>query len=116
MTILALNLHLLGHFAIDVSITMRILAEMAVDAVHPFINVYIPKMYGLLEAAWISCRDQFAIFVEQITVTVALKNSAKVPAVTVIISKLRSLKLRIKLTNLFQEIEIAPQPSRCSIV
>ena len=69
-------------------------------------------MHGLLEFLRIVVRDDVVLVVEQIAVAVALEDGAEIPAVAVIIGKLRVLELRIELGHAAQEVDVGPFAAR----
>ena len=64
------------------------------------------------EALALILGDQFTLVVEQVTLTVATENGAKIPAMTVIIGKLSIVQFRVHFADLAQKLLIDPLAAR----
>ena len=89
---------------------MYIDVEMTVRALHPFCQVDVLEVHGVLEVAVL---DNVVVEVETIAFLVLLEDRAEQPSMAVIIGKLRVLQLRIQLRRFFEKIEVMPESARC---
>jgi len=99
------------RLAVKFAVAMHVGQKVTVHAVHPLGQVNVFKMDGFGELLRSVVRNDVIIQIQQIAPAVLLEHRAEDPAMPVIIRELRLLELRIQLGDLFQEIEIAPQPS-----
>ena len=79
--------------AVEVPVAVRVLAEMAVDAVHADVEVYRREVHRSLrvrriEPLRILVGDDIAVLVEQVALAVALVDRAEIPAVAVVVGEL----------------------------
>src|SRR5438876_11283200 len=96
MTIYAGNLNRGTRLVVKNSITMCVLPEMAVNAVHSFFEMNVVEVHRLLEAVGIVRRNNVIVGIKQVAFTVAFEDLAKQPPVPVKIRELGSLKLPIE--------------------
>src|SRR4051812_10703926 len=59
--------------------------------------------------------DNGAFGIEKIALTVALEDRLKIPAVAVVVGKLRVLELRVEFPDFGEECFVRPQPTRGSL-
>ena len=93
----ALDLDGVGHLRIDVAVAVHVLLAVAVDAVHPLLEVDVAQVDGLGEPLRVGVRDRVVVRVEQHAVPVLLEDLAEVPAVAVLIRELDRLELGVVL-------------------
>src|SRR5437764_10737279 len=88
---------------------------MTICAVHPFFQMDVFQVHGLLEFFWIIGRDHAAVLVEQVAFSISFEDGPEYPSVTVKIAELSILEFAVELggADFFQEFEIRPQASRC---
>ena len=120
MTIDTRNLDSIDIAPVQLAIAMAILGEMAVNTVHAFFKVDVFHMHRNSSALfgaisrftdstlqeWSIDRlkgDYCALGVKKITLTVALEDCLKVPAMAVVVRKLRMLELRIEFPDFREE-------------
>ena len=108
MAIIAADFDRRRSLAIKMPVAMHILLEMAVHAMHALLQMDGLHMHRFLELLGIVGIDNLAFGVEQIALAVLLEDRAEIPAMTVIIGKLRILELWIKQRDILQEIRIGP--------
>ena len=65
------------HLAIDVAAAVRVLAEMAIDALHPELDIDRFEMDGLFELLRVVVGDDLVAVVEQIPLRSCLKTARK---------------------------------------
>src|ERR1700734_462559 len=85
------------RFAVELSITMVVLFEMAIHAVHSLLQMNVCQMDRFPKFIRVVSGDDFIFGVEQISLSVALVNRAENPAVTVKVGKLALFELLVKL-------------------
>jgi hypothetical protein len=107
---------------------MAILGEMAVNTVHAFFEMDVLQVYrdsgtlfgaigrfadsALQERAIDRLEgDNRALGIEKIALTVTLEDRLKVPAVAVVVRKLRVLELRVEFPDFGEECLVRPQPT-----
>ena len=88
---------------------MRVLLEVAVDAVHPLLQVDVLQVHGLLELLRILGRHDLAVLVQQIAVPVALVHVAEQPTVAVEVRQLHLLQRGVHVGRVLQELVVRPQ-------
>src|SRR5258708_34367444 len=110
----AVNFHGGAGLAINFSVAVIILAEVAIAALHSLFQVNVRETHGFAEFFWIVERNLLVVFVEPIAFTVVRIHAAVDPAVSVKIGKLRGLKLLVEFraAGLAQKLLVAPQSSR----
>ena len=87
MAIHAIDLHRVARFAIEIAVAMVVLLEVAVGAVHPFLQMDVAQLHG----AFRSLRPVGSgrcIRVQQVALAVALVYSAEHPAMAVKIAQI----------------------------
>src|SRR5260221_9596724 len=110
----AVNFHGGAGLAINFSVAVIVLAEVAIAALHSLFQVDVREMNGFAEFFWIVERNLLVVFVEPIAFTVVRIHAAIDPAVSVKIGELGGLKLLVEFrtAGLFQKFFVAPQSSR----
>src|SRR5437660_3119683 len=88
MAIDAVNFHGGARLAIKFSITVIVLTEVAIDAVHSFFQVNVRQMNRFAESIWIVKVDFLAVLVKPVAFAVVGVNTAVNPAVSVKIGEL----------------------------
>src|SRR5438034_4371900 len=104
--------------AIDFSVSVIVLAKMAIRALHSLLEVNVGKMNGLPETFVIVKRDLLAVSVEPVAFPVVRVDATIPQAVAVKIGELSSLKLFVEFgcAGLLEEFFITPEPtSSCSL-
>ena len=91
MTVFASDLNRRARFVVKIAVAVRILAEVAVDAVHSLFKMNVVEVDGFLELVGIVRCDQIVFGVKQVSFSIAFEDFAKHPAMTVKIAKLRVL-------------------------
>src|SRR5262245_5829791 len=111
---------------------MAILFEMAVNAVHTFFKMDVLHVYrdsdtllgaiGRLTDSALQERpidrlkgDNRTPGIEKITLTVTLEDGLKVPAMAVVVGKLRVLELRVEFPDFGKECLVRPQSTSGSL-
>ena len=84
----AVDLDGIARFAVEFSIAMRILLKMAINTLHPFLQMDVFEMHRLREFVGIGERHDLAVTIEQVAFAVAFVDRAKEPAMAVKISEL----------------------------
>ena len=77
-----IDLHRSARFAINFSVAVIVLGEMAIVALHTSFEVDVREMDGFAETLWIVEGDLPAIFVEPVALAVVIEDSAEDPAVS----------------------------------
>ena len=85
-----------ARLAVQFSVAVTVLLEMAVDAMHSLFQVDVFQVHGLLEFVRIVERNLVVVGVEQIAFAVVLEDRAENPSVTVEIGELRVLELLVE--------------------
>jgi hypothetical protein len=80
-----------ARLGVQFSIAVRVLLEMAVDAVHSFFQMNVRQVDCLLEFVRVVAGYDFIFTVEQVALAVALVDGAENPAMAMEISELRLL-------------------------
>src|SRR3989442_11191088 len=114
----AVNFNGSAWLTIDFSVSVIVLAKVAIRALHPLREVNIGKMNGLPETVGIVKRDCLAVSVEPVAFPVVRVDSAIHPAVAMKIGELSSLKLFVEFrrAGLLEEFFITPKPTcSCSL-
>ncbi len=96
----------------QVTVAVRILREVAIDAVHADIHVNRGHLYRLLPLLRIVVGNDVSLGIEQVALAITLVDRAEIPAVTVIVGELRVLQLRIELADTLEELQIRPLTAR----
>ena len=104
-----------ARLAVELSIAVIVLLEMAIDALHSFFEMDVLQVNGFVEFLWIVGSDDLIVCVEQIALAVPLEHGAEHPAVAVKIGELRFVQLRVEFrtARLCQKFRIGPQAARC---
>ena len=100
-----------ARLGVQLSIAVNVLLEVAVHALHSFLEVDVLQVNSLVEFVRVVGGNDFAISVEQIALSIALVNSAEDPAVAMEIGELTLLQLRIefRVAQLLEEFRVRPQ-------
>ncbi len=116
MTVFTRDLDRGAWLVVKIAVAVRVLAEVAIDAVHAAFGVNVVEMHRLAELQRIVRRDDVALRVKQISFAVAFEHFAEHPAVTVKVSKLCVAQQRVETTGrhacVFQKIEVGPQAAQ----
>ncbi len=91
MAIHAIDFHGVARFTVQIAVAVVVLPEMAIDAVHAFLEMNVAELDRFLEFVLVVVRNHVAHRIQQIALAVALVNRAKHPAVAVEIGELRVL-------------------------
>jgi len=98
-----------ARLAVEHPRPVHVLAEVAVDAVHPALEVDVAQVDGLRELRGVARRDRLARRILELPLAVALVHRAEDPAVAVEVGELRALQAGIERLHLRQELRIRPQ-------
>jgi hypothetical protein len=111
MAIFARDLDCGAWFVVQIAVAVRVLVEVAIDAVHAALEMYVGEVHGLAELRRVVRRDDAVLRIEQVAFAVAFVNFAKHPTVAVEIRKLRVAQERIerRRPRVFQKIKIGPE-------
>ena len=114
MAIHAIDLHCRARLPINFPVAVIILREMAIRALHAFLQMNVGQVHGLLKLLRIVERDRLPVLVQPVPFSIVVINPAKHPAMPVKIRKLRRLQFGIELRAacLLQKFVLAPQPAR----
>ena len=108
MTILALDFDGARNLAVNMTVAMIVLREVAIDAEHALVDVDGGQMHSLLEFVRIVVGDEIAIGVEEIVSQIAFFHCPEIPAMTVVVGELRVLQRRVQIGHVAQEIDVRP--------
>src|SRR5216683_1778410 len=105
-----------ARLAVDFPVSVIVLREMAVAALHSFFEMDVGQVHGFAETVGIVERDLLAFLVEPIPFAVVVKNRAEDPAMTVEISELRGFQLlgEFWAAHVFEEFFVVPQAANRS--
>src|SRR5437899_2708779 len=97
--------------AVNFSVAVIVLGEMAVVALHPFFEMDVGEVHGFAETVGIVEGNLLAVLIEPVSFAVVIENSAEDPAMAVEISKLRGLQLLVEFgtAGFFQKVFIVPE-------
>ena len=111
MTIDTIDFDRGARLAINLSVAVIVLTEVAINALHSLLEVNVGEMNGFAETLGIIEADLPAFFVQPIAFAIVRVNAPVNPAVAVEIGELRGLKLFIKFraASLFEKFFVAPQ-------
>src|SRR5215468_3339896 len=100
-----------SRFAIDPSVTVIVLCEVAIVALHAFFEVNVGQVDRFAPAAGVVEIDLRAVFVEPVAFTVVRVNPAIDPAVAVKVGELRGPELFVEFraAGPLEKFLIAPQ-------
>src|SRR5205085_9568353 len=118
VTVLARDLDDGASVAVDFVRAVVVLRVVAVNAVHPFFEMYVFQVNcfaGLavvLEEVWVVVRDDAPVLVEVMALPVHLVNASEHPAVAVVIGDLHVSHLRVELADLEQKFWVTPESAR----
>ena len=124
VTVFASDLDRRADFAVQLRVAVRVLFEVAIDAVHPFLKMDIHEMHrdAVLRLAAVGMQHRVvelrgglvfddAIFVvEQSALAIFLEDRFEDPAVAVEVGELRVLEFRVEVGGLIEEFGIGPVP------
>ena len=96
MTIYAPNFNRGARLVVENAVAVRILPEVTVDTVHPFFQMNVIQMNCFLESIRIVRRNDRVLRIEQVAFSIALEYLPKHPAMSVKISELSALQLRVE--------------------
>ena len=99
VAVLTRNLDRGPPIAIQLARSVHVLDEVAVDAVHPFLEVDVLQVHRLLPQVRIVERNDIAVGVEEVPLAIALVDLGEHPAVTVVVGPLRLLQRRVLLAE-----------------
>ena len=110
MAIGAIDFNGVSRLAVKLAVAVRILAEMAIHAVHAFFEVDVLEVHGFAEFFWIIERNDVVFLVEQVSLAVFFVDGAEDPAVAVEVGELRMLQILFEFgaRNFFQKGFVAP--------
>ena len=123
MAILATNLHGVGDLAVNQAVTVAVLGEMAVGTLQALFGVNVHHMDRfarvgadrhelgfacLAEFLGIVVGHNLAFGVEEITLTVTFQDRPEIPAMAMVIGKLRILVALVEVVYVAQEVEVCP--------
>ncbi len=135
MTVNAAYLYPCARLCVEYTVAVRVVAEVTVNTVHPFLQVYVLEVNGgafgkrvvrelvvvavgecdrLLQHFAVDVRDNIAVTVQKLALAVALEDGAENPAVAVEVRELRSRELPVELrrARLVQEFFVGPQAAQ----
>src|SRR5262245_12406458 len=132
MTVDTRDLDSVDILPMQLAITVTILSEMAVHTVHTFFEMDVLHMHrdasallwglgrfphsALQERTIDRLKGDNGVFgIEKIALPVALENRLKIPAMAMVIGKLRVLELRVEFPDFGEEGLVRPQPTRSSL-
>ena len=98
-----------ARLTVKLAVAVHIGEEMAVGALHSFGEMNILQMDGLGKLVRIFVRDFVVLQIEQIAFAIVFEDSAKDPAVPVVVGELRVLQLRIQFRDAIEKLRVAPQ-------
>src|ERR1051325_7986818 len=100
VTVYAINLDGVAHFAVELAVAVVVLPEVTIHAMHAFLDVYVFQVDGqaffgrpfdgFFELGGVHVADDVAVGVEEIALAVGLEDVAEYPAVAVEVGKLRA--------------------------
>ena len=102
-----------ARFVVEYARPMAVLLKMAIGAVHAFFEMDVLQMHGLIKFGGVVRRDDLAIGIEQIALTVFLINVLKDPSVAVRIGKLHVFQLGVEIgrAGFLKKDRIGPKPA-----
>ncbi len=106
------NLRRGAGLAVEVAVAVVVAAEVAVDAVHPLLEVDVLEVHGLVELLRVREVDRPALRVEEIALLVVPVHVAEDPAVAVEVVDLGVRQLRVERGDLLEEARVAPEAAR----
>src|SRR5437879_2003120 len=89
MAVDAIDLDSRARFTVELAITVAILLEVAIHAVHPFFEMNVAKMDGFLEAIRIFEANRLVFRIEPRPLAIVLVDGAIHPPMTVEVRELR---------------------------
>src|ERR1700745_3252008 len=107
MTVFARDLDRSAWFVVEISVAMRILPEMAINAMHAAFEMDVVEMNRFFELRRIIRRDDVSLRIEQVSFAIAFEDFPKQPAMPVKVCKLRVAQQCVERLSagVFQEIE-----------
>ena len=140
VTVLAADFDCIGNFAVDQAVTMAILRKMTIGALHADFGMDAHHMDGFARIYTRFDKFSFAFLAEffriiigddivgigavagliafgikQIAIPVAFQDRPEIPAMAVIVGKLRIFGFAVDVIDIAQEIDIRPKPlGRCA--
>src|ERR1700724_3823632 len=85
----AIHFHCVARLAVKIAVAMIVLREVAVLAVHTFLEMDVAEVDGLLEFVLVAGRYGVALGIQQVAFAVALVDGSEDPAVSVKVGELR---------------------------
>src|SRR5216684_7873898 len=105
-----------ARLAVDFPVAVIVLREMAVVALHSFLEMDVGEVDGFAETVGIVERNLFAFSIKPIPFAVVVKNCAEDPAMAMEISELGRLQLLIEFgaAHSFQKFLVVPEAAHRS--
>src|SRR5260370_21649697 len=105
-----------ARLAVDFPVAVIVLREMAVAALHSFLEIDVGEVDGFAETVGIVERDLLAFLVEPIPFAVVVNNRAEDPTMAVEISELRGFQLLVEFgaAHVFEEFFVVPLAAKRS--
>ena len=102
-----------ARLAVEFSVAVAVLLEVAIHALHAFLEMDVREVHGFLEFLGI-LGTTILFSVEQVALAVALEHGAEEPAVAVKIGELRVCQFRVEFgaAPFCQKFRVGPQPAR----
>src|ERR671912_283069 len=97
MAVDAINLDRVSRLAVELAVAVIVLVEMAIDALHPTLEVDVLEVNGFSELLRVIVRNNLVVGVEELAFAIALVHGAENPAMAVEIGELRVIELRVEL-------------------
>src|SRR6267143_4310448 len=112
VTIDAINFDGCSRLPVDFPVTVIVLREVAIIALHALFKMDVRKMNGLAEAIGIIKCDLLAVLVQPVPFSIVVENSPENPAVPMKICELCGLQLLVEFLapNFLQELFVTPEP------
>src|SRR6266404_832730 len=109
----AINFYRGTRLPVDFPVTVIVLREVTIVALHALFQMDVRKMNGLAEALGIIKCDLPAVLVQPVPFSIVVENGPKNPAMPMKIRELRGLQLLVELTaaNFLQEFFVIPEPA-----
>ena len=111
MTIYAADRSGVARLAIELAISMDVVEEMAITALHSAGEMNVLQMNRLIKFMRVIVGNGMIVEIEQSSFAIVLEDGAKDPAMAMVISKLGVLKFWIQLRDLGGKVAIAPKPA-----
>src|ERR1700682_3545430 len=114
MTIDASDFDSSARLVIENSVAVGVLPKVAINAVHPFLEMNVVEVARLLESIRILRRDDRIPCIEQVPFAIAFEYLTKQPAMAVRVGKLCALELTVEVyrARLIQKVCFRPQTAQ----